>query len=191
MIFSEYLTFPEAVGTIFVCFSCSVLLKYDLRDQAGNTYNIEYVIGGHHSKLSFSDLLVITQLICGFFSCLPQRSNLPPKILSHPLHFCKLHQKNQWIALNTLRLHYMAQNEFCSSFYACVWRLGRKERECHYRWYHLCVSSIGGLTAPKPSLLSSKNIRLKPSLCYPFNNTVSSLCVHNVNSQVLRKKKDE
>lgn len=64
MIFSEYLAFPRAVGIILVCFSCSVLLKYDLRDQAGNTYNIAYVIGGHLSELSFSDLLVITQLFC-------------------------------------------------------------------------------------------------------------------------------
>lgn len=62
--FSDYLAFPRAVGIILVCFSCSVLLKYDLGDQAVNTYNIEYVIGGNLSKLSFSHLLVITQLIC-------------------------------------------------------------------------------------------------------------------------------
>jgi len=64
MMFSEYLAFPRAVGIILVCCSCSVLLKYDLRNQAGSTYNIEYILGGHVSKLSFSDLLVITELFC-------------------------------------------------------------------------------------------------------------------------------
>lgn len=52
------------------------------------------------------------------------------------------------------------------------------------------LSGVAGLTAPLP-FLSPKGVALKPSLCYPFNNTTPGLSAWNVNSRVLGNKQDE
>lgn len=112
--FWECLAFPRALGIILICFTCSVFLKYDQRDQAGNTCNIEYVIGGHLSKLSFSDLLIIAQLFCTPSAAFLTETTSLPKSSSFP--FLQTSLKHQQSALG---LHYTAWSEFCGSF-MCV-----------------------------------------------------------------------
>lgn len=74
----ECLAFPRAVGIILICFTCSVVLKYDQRDQAENMYNIRYVFRAHLSKPGLGDLLIIAVILCSF-SCHPHRNHLPLK----------------------------------------------------------------------------------------------------------------
>lgn len=78
--FSDYLAFPRAVGIISVCFSCSV--HSEIRAQTWSWERVKYraLLRGHRSKLSSSDLLVITQLIwVPSAVCLTQATSLLQK----------------------------------------------------------------------------------------------------------------
>lgn len=177
----ECLAFPRAVGINPVCFTCSVLLKYNQGDQAGDADDTEYVTRDYLLKLSFNDLLVMTVNLCSFSSFLIEATFLLLKSSASSSSFLTS-SENHRSALDTQGLLCAAQGGFHSSLNTCLkaWRKG-KRRACHCRW-HRCVRCS---RADSPSVVP---VALKPSLCYPFNNATPGLSAWNVNSQVFRKQ---